>query len=47
MNKKIGVSVLCFMLIFSTLLSLDLKLANAVTQINGKTLVLLRQDFRY
>ena len=40
MNKKIGFAVLCFMLIFGTLLSLDLQNANAITQVTGKTLVL-------
>ena len=40
MNNKIGILLLCSILIFGTLLSLDLKNANAVKQVNEKTLVL-------
>lgn len=40
MNNKIGILLLCSMLIFGTLLFLDLKHANAVKQVNEKTLVL-------
>ena len=39
MNKKFGLSFLCFVLIFGTLLSLNLQNANAVTQA-GNTFVL-------
>lgn len=41
MNKKFGFLSLCFLLIFATILfSLDLKPANAVSQVNTKTVVL-------